>query len=584
MTKVILIQRGMFVSLTLGYVGVLRRLCEFDEGYDDASGVDLMNRFRKRQTGAKLRPARWVAIFTVVVVSIRLGYAQNVLTYHADNARTGEYSQETILTPANVNKATFGKLFTIPVDGKVDAQPLIVLHVAIPGRVTHNVLYIATENDSVYAFDADTGVTLWRVRLLKGVETPSDARHCSQVIPEIGITSTPVIDPESGPHGTIYVVAMSKDAGHYFQRLHALDLTTGQEEFGGPVEISGEFQGTGAGSKGGKQTFDPKQYEERAGLLLLTHVVYLAWASHCDIDPYTGWVMGYNEHSLHQTSALDFTPNGSEGSVWQSGAGMAADNEGNIYFLAANGTFDTRLSAKGFPSFGDYGNAFMKLSAANGELRVANYFVMFNVVHENDTDEDLGSGGALVLPDMADAHGHVWHLAVGAGKDRNIYLVNRDKMGKFNPRTNDSIYQELPKALGGQEFAMPAYFDGKLYYGAVNDRLRVFEFREAKLLPEPVSATATTFVYPGTTPAISSNGTKNGIVWATENGNPAVLHAYDANNLAHELYNSSQAGERDHFGVGNKFITPVIANGKVYVGTTSGVGVFGIFFQGQKSR
>ncbi|MGH9377087.1 MAG: pyrrolo-quinoline quinone [Terriglobia bacterium] len=547
-------------------------------------GVNLMNQFRSWQTDVKPTLAQWVAMAAVVVASVHLGYAQSVLTYHANNARTGEYSQETILTPANVNKATFGKLFVIPVDGKVDAQPLIVLHLAIPGRGAHNVLFIATENDSVYAFDADTGITLWHVRLLKREETPSDPRRCSQVIPQIGITSTPVIDPESGPNGTIYVVAMSKGAGHYFQRLHALDLTTGQEEFGGPVEITGEFEGTGAGSKDGEQTFDPKQYEERAGLLLMNHVIYLAWASHCDIDPYTGWVMGYSEHSLRQTSALDFTPNGSEGSVWQSGAGMAADNEGNIYFLAANGTFDTKLNAKEFPSLGDYGNAFMKLSAASGLLRVADYFAMFNVVHENDTDEDLGSGGALVLPDMKDGNEHIWHLAVGAGKDRNIYLVNCDKMGKFNPRTNDSIYQELPRALGGEEFGMPAYFNGKLYYGAVNDRLRAFEFRGAKLLPEPVSETVTKFVYPGTTPAISSNGTRNAIVWAIENGDPAVLHAYDANNLAHELYNSNQAGERDHFGVGNKFITPVIANGKVYVGTTDGVGVFGLLLPGQKSR
>lgn len=535
-----------------------------------------MNRFRKLRTGVKPRLARRVALFAVVVASIRFGYGQNVLTYHADNARTGDYSHETILTPANVNKSTFGKLFVIRAGGKVDAQPLIALHLAIPGSGTHNVLYVATESDSVYAFDADTGATLWHARLLKSGETPSDRRHCSQVIPEIGITSTPVIDPESGSHGTIYVVAMSKEAGHYFQRLHALDLTTGQEEFGGPVEISGEFQGSGAGSKDGKQIFDPKQYEERAGLLLVNHVVYLAWASHCDIDPYTGWVMGYNERTLRQTSVLDFTPNGSEGSVWQSGAGMAADDQGNIYFLAANGTFDTELNAQGFPSLGDYGNAFMKLSTAGSDLRVRDYFAMDNVFHENDTDEDLGSGGALVLPAMQDANGHIWHLAVGAGKDKNIYLVNRDNMGRFNPRNNDSIYQELPKALGGEEFGMPAYFDEKLYYGAVNDRLRAFEFREAKLLPQPVSETATKFVYPGTTPAISSNGARNGIVWATENGDPAVLHAYDADNLAHELYNSNQAGERDHFGAGNKFITPVIANGKVYVGTTSGVGVFGL--------
>lgn len=539
--------------------------------------------FRARQESAK--PLVLFLGLVFFFVSSRPAHAQDVLTYHNNNARTGQYSQETILTPANVNKSTFGKLFVIHVDGKVDAQPLIVQHLAIPGRGTHNVLFVATENDSVYAFDAGSGALLWHVRLLKPGETPSDNRHCSQVIPEIGITSTPVIDPGSGPHGTIYVVAMSKDgSGHYFQRLHALDLTTGQEEFSGPVAIQGEYPGRGAGSENGKQVFDPKQYEERAGLLLLNHVVYTAWASHCDIDPYTGWVMGYDEHSLRQTSVLDFTPNGSEGSVWQSGAGIAADPEGNIYFLAANGTFDTKLNAKGFPSLDDFGNAFIKLSTASGKLKVAGYFAMFNVVHENDTDEDLGSGGALVLPDMKDASGHVWHLAVGAGKDRNIYLVNRDKMGKFNPRNNNGIYQELPHALGGREFAMPAYFDGTLYYGAVNDHLRAFRFKNAKLVPDPVSETTTKFVYPGATPAVSSNGNRSGIVWAVENGDPAVLHAYEASSLAHELYNSDQAGDRDHFGTGNKFITPVIANGRVYVGTTDGVGVFGLLPQRRNSH
>ncbi|MDE3178062.1 MAG: PQQ-binding-like beta-propeller repeat protein [Acidobacteriota bacterium] len=503
--------------------------------------------------------------------------AQDVLTYHNDNARTGQNLHETILTPANVNKTEFGKLFVIPVDGKVDAEPLYMAHVPIPGHGNPSVLFVATENDSLYAFDANTGQTLWRARLLKQGETPSDRRHCSQVIPIIGITSTPVIDPKAGPHGTIYAVAMSKDSkGNYFQRLHAIDITNGREEFGGPVDINAEYPGSGAGSKDSRQIFDPKQYEERAGLLLLNHVVYTAWASHCDIDPYTGWVMGYDEHSLRQTSVLDFTPNGSEGSVWQSGAGMAADSAGNIYFLAANGTFDTTLNSAGFPDKGDFGNAFVKLSTAGGKLKVADYFAMYNVVQENDTDEDLGSGGALLIPPMKDDKGRIRYLAVGAGKDRNIYLVNRNNLGKFNPSNNDAIYQELPHALGGREFAMPAYYDGRIYYGSVNDHIRAFNLNHAKLVAQPSSESPESFVYPGATPSVSGDGPANGIVWATGNGSTAVLHAYDAANLAHELYNSNQAGSRDHFGEGNKFITPMIANGKVYVGTTNGVAVFGL--------
>lgn len=517
-----------------------------------------------------------VWIIAALMLAPLSGRGQNVLTYHNNNARTGEYLHETILKPSNVNSSNFGKLFVIHVDGKVDAEPLYVAHVRIPGHGEPNVLFVATERDSVYAFDADSGAMLWHDSMLKPGETPSDRRHCSQVIPVIGVTSTPVIDLKSGPHGTVYVVAMSKDSkGNYFQRLHALDITTGNEEFGGPVEVTGEYPGNGAGSKNGKQIFDPKQYEERAGLLLLNHVVYTAWASHCDIDPYTGWIMGYDEHSLRQTSVLDFTPNGSEGSVWQSGDGLAADHAGNIYFLAANGTFDTTLNARGFPDKGDFGNAFVKVSTAGG-LKVVDYFAMYNVVHENDTDLDLGSGGALVLPPMKGANGRVRYLAVGAGKDRNIYLVNRLDLGEFNPTNNNAIYQELPGALGGREFAMPAYFNGQLYYGAVNDQLRAFRFKNAKLLPAPASESPEHFVYPGATPSISADGSLNGIVWATENGSTAVLHAYDAANLAHELYNSDQAGSRDHFGAGNKFITPMIAQGKVYVGTTDGVGVFGL--------
>ncbi len=505
----------------------------------------------------------------------------NVLTYHNDNARTGQNLNETILTPSNVKSTTFGKLLIDAVDGKVDAQPLYMSRVAIPGQGTRNVLFVATEHDSVYAFDADTGRTLWHVSLLKSRETPSDPRSCGQVTPEIGITATPVIDPNSGPHGTIYVVAMTKDAsGNYFQRLHALDITTGAQEFGQALEIQATFPGTGDNSSGGKVVFDPKQYEERAGLLLLNGVVYTTWTSHCDIRPYTGWVMGYNESSLAQVSVLNLTPNGNEGSIWASGAGPAADASGNIYLLAANGTFETTLDTNGFPNKGDFGNSFLKLSTSNKKLAVADYFAMFNTLAESNSDQDLGSGGALVLPEMMNSLGQIKHLAVGAGKDKNIYLVDRDQMGKFNRNNNNNIYQELPAALSGREFAMPAYFNNTIYYGSVGDSIKAFEFANAKLFTSPSSQTSNNFGYPGTTPSISASGTSNGIVWAAENGSTAVLHAYDATNLSHELYNSNlAASSRDHFGSGNKFITPTIANGKVYVGTTNGVAVFGLLKQ-----
>jgi hypothetical protein len=504
--------------------------------------------------------------------------AQEVLTYHNDNARTGQNLNETTLTLAKVNSATFGKLFVLAVDGKVDAQPLCVSAVSIPGKGTHNVLVVASEHDSVYGFDADTGSALWQVTLLKTGETTSDDRGCGQVSPEIGVTATPVIDPT---HGIFYLVAMSKDtSGKYFQRLHALSLANGTEMLGGPMDVQATFPGTGDNSVSSNVVFDPKQYKERPGLLLLNHVVYTSWSSHCDIRPYTGWVIGYDASSLKQVSVLNLAPNGSAASVWASGAGPAADGQGNIYLLAANGTFDTTLDSKGFPSQGDFGNAFLKLSTGNHTLAVADYFNMFNTVAESSADGDLGSGGALVLPDLADAQGLTRQLAVGAGKDQNIYLVDRNNMGKFNHSNNDAIYQELPSALHGPEFGMPAYFDNKVYFGAAGDSMLAFDFSSARLLSSPSSQTSQSFGYPGTTPSVSANGTSNGIVWAVENSDPAVLHAYDANDLTDELYNSSQAGSRDLFGSGNKFITPTIAHGRVYVGTTNGVATFGLLQSG----
>jgi len=509
------------------------------------------------------------------------GFAQagDVLTYHNDNARTGQNLNETILTPANVNSAQFGLLRVLATDGRVDAQALYASGISIPGLGQRNVLFVATEHDTVYAFDAGSGNTLWSVSLLVAGETPSDDRGCSQVTPEIGVTSTPVIDRNLGPNGTMFVVAMSKNSsGQYFQRLHALDLATGTDRLPA-VTISATYPGTGDNSSGGNVVFNPAQYKERAGLLLLNGIVYTAWASHCDIRPYTGWIMGFDENTLAQTSVLNITPNGNEAAVWMSGAGLAADPESYIYFLAGNGTFDTSLNGAGFPVNGDFGNSFMKLSTAGNVLAPVDYFATYNTPTQNSQDLDLGSGGALVLPDMTDAQGLTRQLAVGAGKDQNIYLVDRSNMGKFNSANDNAIYQKLTGALPGGVWAMPAYFNGTLYYGSVSSPLRAFPFQSARLASSS-SQTSSAFGYPGATPSISANGNANGIVWVAENVSPAVLHAYAAGNLANELYNSDQAANgRDQFGAGNKFITPTIANGQVYVGTTSGVGVFGLLNQ-----
>jgi len=303
--------------------------------------------------------------------------------------------------------------------------------------------------------------------------------------------------------------------------------------------------------------------------------LYLAFTSHCDHRPYTGWVIAYSTTGLNQLSVLNVTPNGNEGAIWMSGSAMAADSLGNIYFLDGNGTFDTTLNSNGFPINRDFGNAFLKLYSTHG-LGVADYFALYNTVQESEQDEDLGSGGAIVLPDLYDVHGVVHHLAVGAGKGSNIYVVNRDNMGKYDPDgVNDNVYQEIKGALAGGVWAMPAYFTNTIFYGAVNDNLKAFTINNAKLSTSPASQSGNAFTYPGTTPAVSGTGL-NGIVWAVENTSPAVLHAYNASNLAQELYNSNQAGSRDHFGPGNKFITPIIANGKVFVGTQTGVAIFGL--------
>ncbi len=520
-------------------------------------------------------------IFAVnIVLFTAFAFAQtNVLTYHNDNARTGQNLSETQLTPANVNSASFGKLFNLIVDGKVDAQPLYVSGLSIPGAGVYNVVFVPTEHDSVYAFDAATGNKLWQISVLKPGETTSDARNCGQVIPEIGITATPVIDLKAGPHGTIYLVSMSKDAsGNYYQRLHALDLTSGAEEFGGPIDVHATYPGTGENSVNGSVVFDPKQYKERAALLLLNGVVYTSWTSHCDIQPYTGWTIGYDESTLAQTSIFNFAPNGSEASIWDSGAGPASDANGNLYFSVANGTFDTNLNSQGFPSQADYGNSFLKLQLTNGKLQAADYWTMYNTIAESDRDEDLGSGGLLLIPDVQDGSGQIKHLGVGAGKDANVYLFDRDNMGKFNSTNNSNIYQELPNALQGGEYGMPAWFNGTVYFGAVGDSIRAFPLSAGKLSATPSSITSNRFPYPGSIPSVSANGAANGIVWAVESSNAAVLHAYDATNLGTELYNSNQvANGRDQFGAGNKFIAPTIADGKVFVGTQNSVGVFGLF-------
>jgi hypothetical protein len=499
----------------------------------------------------------------------------DVTTYHYDNLRTGQNTHETSLTPANVNSSSFGLIGAFAVDGHVDAQPLYLSSVAIPGQGNKNVLYVVTEHDSVYAFDADSvsangATTLWHSSMLAAGETSSDDRGCGQVTPEIGITSTPVIDRT---RNAIYLIAVSKtSSGSYIHRFHALNLTTGKELSGSPTTITATYPGTGANSSNGNVVFDPAQYNERPGLLEVGGTIFTTWGSHCDGGPYTSWVMAYSADTLKQTGVINMVPNGNEGGIWMAGAAPAADSSGNIYFIIGNGDFGTALDANGFPSNKNCGNCFAKISSTL-PLALTDYFTPLNTVSESDADTDFGSGGPLLLPDVVDASGQTRHLAVGAGKDSNIYVVDRDNMGKFNS-SKDNVYQQINGAISGGVWSKPSYFNNVVYYGSVGDSIKAFPITGGKLATSPSSQSAHSFGYPGATPAISANGSNNGIVWVVENGGTGVLHAYDATNLANELYNSTQ-GSKGQF-TGNKFITPMIVNGRVYIGTQSSVVAFGL--------
>ena len=507
---------------------------------------------------------------------------QAVLTWHNDTSRTGQNLAETLLTPSSVNSSNFGLIYTLALDGKVDAQPLYVPQVSISG-VLHNILYVVTENDSVYAFDADSGMQLWMQSMLGSGETASpQPSDCDNITPTIGITSTPAIDMSIGPNGTIYLVALSTDGTNYFQRLYALDLTTGVDQTGWPIVIAATYPGNSPNGSGTVLTFDPTLYTERAALLISNGVVYTTWASHCDNGSYNSWVIGYNE-STQAPSVINLTPNGDKGGIWMSGAGPAADNtSNNIYFLIGNGTFDTTLNGNNFPSGGDYGNSFVSLSTSSG-LAVQDYFTMDNTVSESTMDEDLGSGGALLLPPLNDAMGNPHQLAVGAGKDGNAYVVDRGNMGEFNMSSN-AVYQMLP--LGpNQVYSTPAWFNNTLYYGPVGSPLAAYLFSGGSFSMSPTVSTSQSFgvncANTGAIPSISANGSTNGIVWVLDtpcNNSlahlPAVLYAFDAGTL-NKLYDSTQ-NTSENFGAGITFPTPTVANGKVFVGTTTGVSAFGL--------
>jgi len=514
----------------------------------------------------------------------------NVLTYKNNNSRTGGNITETVLTHTNVNAKLFGKLWFFTTDGWVDAQPLYVSGLTLPNLGTHNTLFVATENDTVYALDANTGSILWQVSLLLPGETASDNRGCGQITPIMGITATPAIYLKSASAGGyLYVVAMSKDSsGNYYQRLHALSLGSGAERLGGPVTIQATYPGLGPNSLGGVLTFDPGAYKSRPALLVFNGVVYLSFSSNCDAPPFNGWIMAYSGNTLVQEAVLNTSPNGENGALWGSGGGPAVDSSGNLYQMVGNGTFDQTLNSLGFPTAGDYGNGFLKMNLAKNTLSITDYFASYNAADGPfDENIELGSSSPLLLPSMKDASGTVRHLAVGAGKVGTIFVVDLDNMGKYNPAGDTNVYQALVGALGpgGSQNAVgsnrfpPAFFGKTVYFSASQTPIMAFQFTNALLSATPVFSTTQTFQYPGAAMSVSANGTTNGILWAAAPGGDGVgngLYAYVAGNLATELYNSNQAANgRDQITYA-KFAPPTIANGMVYVATQTGVAAFGL--------
>lgn len=535
-------------------------------------------------------------LIAAAVASLPLAQGQGftgVFTSHNDNARSGQNVNETILTTANVNSAKFGKLFSYAVDGQIYAQPLYVPNVTIPGKGVHNVLYVATQNDSLYAFDADGNApyALWHlsfINLANGVQTIDciTTGIVCNVYPLTGISSTPVIDATTN---TIYVLVRTQETKSYIQRLHALDITTGAEKFGGPVEINAVVAGTGTGTSHGKIMFDTLHDNQRTALLEANGMIYLGWAGQAH-----GWVMAYNATTLAQTAVVNTTPNGTLGGVWQANGGLVADSQGNIYFSTGDGTFDASTGGT------DYGDSLVKMDA---NLNVLDYFTpMDQACRLLPNDLDLGSGGPMILPTQAGTYADE---IVQAGKGGSpcdlfgstyavpIYLIDRDNMGKYDP-SGDQDIETVAGTVHGY-WSSPAYWQGPsgqyIYYSGMTtesgsgDYLKQYTLTNGVMSSTPTAQSPNLFPV-GSTPSVSSNGTSNGIVWSVERkdilsaspgSHPAVLYAYNATNVAAELYNSGQAPKlRDQPGCANKFITPTIANGKVYVGTQNELDVYGV--------
>ena len=530
----------------------------------------------------------------------------NVLNYHNDLQSTGQNLNETVLTPDNVSSSTFGKLATIAVDGQVLAQPLYMENVGIsagPNAGRHNTVFVATEHDGLYAIDSQTGTVLWQDSFINpaaGVTTlDSGDVGSDDISPEMGITSTPVIDPNTN---TLYVVANTKetraDGVHYVYRLHAIDIGSGAEKFGGPLLLADtkydgtnytyvagpSVAGTGAGSVNGRVTLSGLRNLQRAALTMVDGTVYIAFGSHSDIPPVHGWVIGVNPRSLAITAVFNSTPDGSTGTIWQAGNEITSDAKGNLYVSTGNGTFDTQLDGNGQPIDGDYGDSVIKLAPdptsgpgnpnRNGwGLKVVDYFTPSNQQVLDDQNLDLGSGG-LVLPPASAGSAADANLLLAIGKQGVIYVLDSDHMGGYNPN-GDNVVQEVDGAVNGA-WNTPAYFNGSVYYADPQDVAKSFSIADAVLSTTPMSKSSDSIGYPGSTISISANGTNDAIAWLVDRGTNA-LRAYDATDLSNELYTSNQAaGGRDQLGTASKFSVPTVADGQVFVGTSDSLDIYGL--------
>ncbi len=495
-------------------------------------------------------------LFICLAAHIFVDAQVNVTTYHNDVARTGQNTQETTLTTANVKGSSFGPLFSVGVDGQVYAQPLVLSNLSIGGG-THNVVYVATENDSVYAIDAETGAVYWWKSL--GSPVPSSELPnggCGNISPYYGITSTPTINPTTG---TLYVVTSILQNEEPAYQLHALAVATGAEKFAGPVAIGGSYDGV---------TFNAAYQHIRPGLLLENGHLIIASGSHCDNGPWYGWVMSYNASTLLQEAIFNVQPNGGSAGIWMSGNGVAADGSGNLYFATGNG--DEYLDP-------NYGNSILKLSAPTPSgFSVVDYFTPSASNLEGNEDNDVGSGGVLLIPGTS--------RLVGMGKEGVLYLVNTTTgdMGKYCGYSNcvDNIVQEIQGASVGV-WGSPAYWNGHLYYGSAHENgptgpVEAFSFNATgnPELTGPTSKSPEVFAWPTPAPSVSSNGTSNGIVWVLDNSGASsccqVLHAYNAANLSIELYSVSLP-----FGP-IKFSVPAVANGEVFVGSNGTLTAFAL--------